>query len=157
MSFKKKLASVLVVIGIVGAASAAFAYWTGGGSGSGSAAAGTTTPVTVNQTGSITGLYPGATPTALSGTFTHTNSGPVFVANVTATVAAFSVQADATKPACTQADFAIGGTATVNAEVPPGTGVGSWSGLTVALLNGAGNQDNCKNAPITITYAASAS
>jgi hypothetical protein len=157
MSFKKKLASVFVVITIAGAASAAYAFWTGGGSGSGSAAAGTTSAVTVNQTGSITGLYPGATPTALSGTFTHSNSGAVHVANVTATVQAFNVQADPAKPACTQADFAIGGTAAVNAQVPPGTGVGSWSGLTVALLNGSGNQDNCKNASITINYTANAS
>jgi hypothetical protein len=154
MSFRKKLVSVLVVIGIVGAASAAFAYWTGGGIGSGSAAAASTTPVTVNQTGSITGLYPGATPVALSGTFTNPNAGPVYVANVTAAVAAFSSQTDATKPACTAADFAIAGTATVNAQIDDGS---PWSGLTVALTNRAGNQDNCKSASITINYTANAS
>ncbi|MEY2477917.1 MAG: hypothetical protein QOG87_3232 [Actinomycetota bacterium] len=158
MSFKKKLVSVLVVIGVIGAASAAFAFWTGGGSGSGSAAATTPTAVTVNQTGSITGLYPGAPATALSGNFDNPNSGAVHIANVTAAVRAFSLPAVANgKPACTAADFTIGGTATVNAQVPAGNGVGSWSGLTVALNNGVANQDNCKGVSITIDYTANAS
>lgn len=135
---------------------AAYAYWTAGGSGTGSAATGNTTPITVNQTSTVTGLYPGATPTALSGNFTNTNSGAVYVGSVTASVHTFSSQTDITKPACTQADFAIGGTATVNANVPAGTGVGSWSGLTIQLTNGAGNQDNCKNlSSLQIDYTAS--
>jgi hypothetical protein len=155
-SRKIKVASV-VVVGSIGIAAAAFAFWTGGGSGTGAASAGTTAAVTVNQTGAaITGLYPGGPAAALSGNFSNPNSGPVYIANVTAAVHAFSVQADGTKPACTQADFAITGTANVNAQVPSGTG-GSWSGLSVSLTNGSLNQDNCKLAPITIDYTANAS
>jgi hypothetical protein len=45
----------------------------------------------------------------------------------------------------------------VNAQVPAGNGVGSWSGLTVSLTNGAGNQDNCKGRAITINYTANGS
>ena len=37
---------------------------------------------------------------------------------------------DNTKSACTEADFAIGGSATVDANVPAGNGQGAWTGLT---------------------------
>jgi hypothetical protein len=154
---KKKAAAALGVVALLGGGYAAYAYWTGGGSGSGSAQATTPSAVTVNQTTSVSNLYPGATPVTLSGNFNNPNSGTVFIANVTASIQAFSTQTDGTKPACTEADFAIGGSATVNAEIAAGNGVGSWSGLTVRLLNGAGNQDNCKNQPITIVYTANGS
>ena len=131
----------------------AFAFWTAGGAGSGTASAGTSASVTVNQTVSPTGLFPGAT-TALSGNFDNPNSGNVYVAAVTASVTPFSVQADATKPACTQADFSISGTANVGTEIVPGTGVGSWSGLSLTMIDAATNQDNCKNITVAITYAA---
>ena len=136
---------------------AAYAYWTGGGTGTGSASATTPVALTVNQSTSVTGLFPGAAATTLSGTFDNTNSGSVYVHNVTAAVHAFSTQTDNTKPACTQADFAIGGSATVDANVPAGNAQGSWTGLTVRLLNGAGNQDNCKGQAITIDYTANGS
>ena len=136
---------------------AAYAYWSGSGTGSGAASATTPSALTVNQTTSVTGLFPGATAVTLSGTFDNANSGPVFIHNVTGAVAAFSSQTDTGKPACTQADFAIGGTANVDANVAAGNGVGSWTGLTVRLLNGAGNQDNCKGQAITINYTANGS
>jgi hypothetical protein len=153
---KVALAASLFMLGAVGVA---IAYWTGGGTGTGSASATTTSAVSVNQTSaSITNLYPGAAAQALSGNFDNPNPGKVYIHNVTAAVHAFSSQADPTKPACTQADFSIGGTATVNAEVPAGNGVGSWSGLNVSLSdNVAANQDNCKGLSITIDYTANAS
>ena len=59
------------------------------------------------------------------------------------------------KPPCTTGDFLIGGTWGANV-VPagPSLGVGSWGGLTLQLVNGAGNQDNCKDATAVITYTA---
>jgi hypothetical protein len=60
---------------------------------------------------------------------------------------------DATKPDCTQADFAIGGASGVN-TVTSGTAVGAWSGLTVRMLDNGLNQDNCKSVAITIDYTA---
>jgi hypothetical protein len=154
---RKRAAAAVTAIVVAGGAMAAYAYWTGGGSGSGSATATTPSALTVNQSTSVTGLFPGATATTLSGDFDNPNSGSVFVHNVTGAVHAFSTQADGTKPACTQADFAIAGTANVDAQVPAGTGVGSWTGLTVRLLNGSGNQDNCKGVSITIDYTANGS
>jgi hypothetical protein len=144
------IASVVFTIAVVGIA---FAYWTQGGTGSGGATAGTTTAITVNQTGTPTGLYPGGTAQALSGTFTNPNAHPVHISSVTVAVHAFSVQSDNTKPACTDADFAVGGTSGANV-VPSGTGVGTWSGLTVRMVDGAANQDNCKGVNITLDYTA---
>ena len=76
------------------------------------------------------------------------------ISAITAAVRAFSTTAAyPSKPACTDADFTIGGS--VGAiTVPNGTNVGSWSGLTVAMVDGAGNQDNCKGVSITIDYTA---
>ena len=71
----------------------------------------------------------------------------------TANVTAFSVQADSGKPACTQADFSVSGTATVGAQVPVGTG-GSWSGLSLNMTNSGANQDNCKSITVPIAYTA---
>ena len=137
---------------------AAYAYWTGSGSGSGSASAATPASLTVNQTNAaITNLYPGGPARALNGNFDNPNAGAVYVHDVTATVHALNAQADGSKPACTEADFAIGGSATVNAQVAAGTGVGSWSGLTVSMLNTGANQDNCKGVSIQIDYTANGS
>ena len=152
----RKRVAALAAILAVGGGTIAYAYWTTGGSGSGSAATGTTSNIVVNQTGSaITGMYPGQT-VNLSGTFTNTaNPGSVYVTAVTAAVHTFSSQTDSSKPACTQADFAIGGTAPVGAEVAHGTGVGSWSGLTLTLTDAGTNQDNCKGLTVTLDYTAS--
>src|SRR5438067_10547533 len=81
---KKKAAAALGVVALLGGGYAAYAYWTGGGSGSGSASTGTPVALTVNQTSSVSSLFPGATAVTLSGNFDNTNSGPVFVHNVTA-------------------------------------------------------------------------
>jgi hypothetical protein len=144
---------VAAVVVLAGAA-AAYAYWTQSGSGSGTATAGTPAAITVVQTGSPAGLYPGGPAAALAGTFTNTNTSAVNLSSVTAAVHAFaSHTVDATKPDCTQADFAIAGTSGANV-VPSGTAVGSWSGLTVRMLDNGLNQDNCKGVAITIDYTA---
>jgi hypothetical protein len=142
------------VVGVLALGGLAFAFWTAGGSGTGSGATGSGSALTVNQTVSPTGLYPGGS-VALSGNFTNPNSGSVYIASVTATVTAFSVQADSSKPSCTQADFSISGTATVAAQIPAGSGVGAWSGLSLNMTNAGTNQDNCKNITVPIAYTAS--
>jgi hypothetical protein len=132
----------------------AYAYWTQGGSGTGSATAGTTSSLTVNQTSAVTGLYPGGPAATLSGNFDNPNSSAVNISSVTASVSSVSNGAsDGSKPACTASDFQIGGSMG-SATVPSGTGVGSWTGLTIKLLNTAANQDNCKGATANIAYTA---
>ena len=133
------------------AAVGAYAYWTNSGSGSGSAATGTNVAVTVVQTSTVSGLSPGSTPQALSGNFNNTNATPVYVTSVTASIA--SITGSVGTPACTAADYQINSpTALVNAEVPSGTAVGSWSGPTIEMLNTGANQDACKNATVNLTY-----
>lgn len=138
-----------VVIILVGAG-AAFAYWTNSGSGTGSGGTGTNVAVVVNQTSTVSGMAPGVAAQALSGNFDNPNAGPVYVASVTAAVTATD------KVGCSPADYTIAGTATVGTEVAPGNGKGSWSGLTIQFNNKPGvNQDACKTAAVTITYASS--
>lgn len=154
MRGKTKHIVILAIVGALATAAVAFAYWTQGGTGSGTASTGSTTPITVNQTSTVSGLYPGGPAVTLSGNFDNPNAQPVHLSSVTATVHAFTSHAvDGAKPDCTAADFAIGGS-TGPIVVPNGTGVGSWTGLTVRLVDGAGNQDNCKNVTITLDYTA---
>jgi hypothetical protein len=151
----KRLLATAGGVAIAGAAAtAAFGYWTGSGSGTGSATTAAATSVTVVQTSASSGLTPGGS-VALSGKFNNANAGSVSVASVTASIDNFSFQADNTKPACTQADFSISGTSNNPGVIAPGTGVGSWSGLSLNMTNGAGNQDNCKAITVPITYSAS--
>jgi hypothetical protein len=138
--------SVILLVG----AGAAFAYWTNSGTGAGDADTGTNVAIVVNQTSTVTGMAPGVAAQSLSGNFDNPNAGPVYVAAVTATVTGTDM------PGCGATDYTIAGTATVAAQVPAGTGVGSWSGLTIQFNNKAGvNQDVCKNANVVIAYASS--
>jgi hypothetical protein len=99
--------------------------------------------ITVNQTTTIAGLYPGGPAQTISGTFTNANAGAVYVAAVTAALG--------TLPGgCLPADFTIAGTATVNANVASGTGVGAWTGLTIAMNNTVVSQNACKASTIPL-------
>jgi hypothetical protein len=147
---RKTVALIVGVVMILAGAGVALAYWTNTGSGRGTATTGTNSPITVNQTSSVTAMAPGVAAQPLSGDFTNTNSGPVFVAAVTATVTGTDVVG------CDDTDYTIAGRAAVNAEVPVGTNVGTWTGLTIAFNNQTGiNQDACKGATVSIVYAAS--
>jgi hypothetical protein len=142
------LAAALVVAG-----GAAFAWWTAGGSGTGSASTGNVTGITINQTSSVAGLYPGGPVAPLTGTFTNTNSGPVYVAQVSVAIqVGWTSQTNGAKPACTAGDFALVQPAATNAEVPSGTGVSGWSGGSIQLVNAAANQDNCKGVSVPLVY-----
>jgi hypothetical protein len=143
--------AIVTVALLVASAGVAFAYWTQLGAGTGSAGTGTTVAVVVKQTNTVTGLYPGGPAQALSGNFDNPNTAAVTVGAVSATVTSTSIAG------CQPAWYAITGTGTPATQVlAAGTAVGNWSGLSVALLNNAANQDLCKTATITITYAVAA-
>jgi hypothetical protein len=152
----KKTIAVLTASALVFAgAGAAYAYWTNTGSGSGTAITGTNVAVTVNQTSVITGMYPGQSAQTLAGNFTNTNAGATYVAAVTAT--GYTIDATHVTAGCTVAGghYTLGGTATVGADVPAGASQGAWTGLTITMNNLGTNQDFCKGATVTITYASS--
>jgi hypothetical protein len=160
---KKRFAVIgFTTFAVLAGAGAAFAYWTAGGAGTGNATSTAPSAIVVNQTTTVSGLYPGDT-IALAGNFTNTtNPGSVFVTSVTATIGTFStVAAFPALPPCTQADFTITGTSTVNtvaagSEVIHGTNVGAWAGLSITLTDSATNQDNCESlTSIPIVYTAS--
>ena len=144
---------VALTAALVVAGGAAFAWWTAGGSGTGSASTGTVTGITVNQTSSIAGLYPGGPLAPLAGDFTNTNSSPVYVAQVSVAVqTGWSAQANGSKPACTAADFALVQPGPTGLEVPSGTNVSGWSGGSIQLIDAAANQDNCKSVTVPLVY-----
>lgn len=129
----------------------AYAYWTAGGSGTGSAptAAGQT-PLTATQTTVLTPMFPGDSAQTISGAFNNTNSGPIYVATVTASIASVTGGAGT----CDATDYTLAGAVmTVGAEVPAGTAVGAWTGATLKFDNKATNQDGCKGATVNLSYA----
>jgi hypothetical protein len=154
---RKKIVVVGAVCALI-AAAGAYAYWTQSGSGSGSAATGSTAAITVNQTSVITGLVPGGSAVTLSGDFTNPNTSPVKVAAVTVAFAASLPVTDvggAAITGCSTADYTLGGTSTIGAELLPSATGGSWTGLTIRMNNLGTNQDACKNAVVHLTYTSS--
>lgn len=155
MKRMSKRAWVLVgIIAVVAAVTAVggYAYWTTSGAGTGSASTGTDAGVTVNQTSPSSGLYPGGL-VALAGNFTNAAAFNQYVTSVSASIDAFSLQADNTKPACTEADFFISGSPTaVGQQITPGAPNGSWSGINLNMTNTAANQDNCKTVTVPLSY-----
>jgi hypothetical protein len=155
---KKRIAAIAILTTILvgGGAAGAYAYWSTGGSGSGSATTGTSTNITAVQTSSVAGLAPGSTAQTLSGNFTNTNSGPVYVTSVTASISLVTKAGSAPAGTCDASDYTLtGANMTVGAQVAAGTAVGSWTGATLAFNNKATNQDACKGATVTLSYAIS--
>jgi len=148
--FKKKTIAILAVaVVLVVGGGIAYAYWTNTGSGTGEATTGSNNSIVINQTSAITGLAPGLPAQTLSGNFDNPNSSPVYVTSVTAEVTGTD------QAGCDATNYTIAGSAPVNAEIPSGDGVGSWSGLTIQFNNKpAVNQDACKNAVVAIAYTA---
>jgi hypothetical protein len=146
---KKAWVLLVVVVVVAVSAVAGYAYWTAAGSGTGSASTGNVGNVTVNQTSTVSGLYPGGPGVALAGDFDNPNSGPVYVGSVSASVV------DTTNAGCTSADFAVEGVSNTPGEVASGNGVGGWNGLTLRLKDLGANQDACKNVTVHLAYSAS--
>ncbi len=150
---KKRNVSIIAVALVLSISGAAYAYWTAGGSGTGSAATGTNAPISAVQTTAPTAMAPGDTAQSLAGKFNNQNSGPVYVATVTASITSvFSGGVAAV--GCDATDYTLAGAVmTVNAEVPSGTAQGAWTGATIKFNNKTGsNQDACKNAVVNLAY-----
>ena len=164
---KKKALGVAAGVSVVAlGAGAAFAYWTSTGSGTGTGTAGTTGTITIHQLTTPAGMTVAENTQPLGGDFTNTGVA-VTMNRVVGTITGISgAGTDASKPACAIGDFIIEGTGVITGDVVPnGTHVGTWSGLTLRMVNkpltfdGSGNalvtnnQDNCKNATVNISYS----
>ena len=98
-------------------------------------------------------MSPGDTAQTLSGTFTNTNSGPVYVTSVVASISSVTKAGGAPAGTCDATDYTLANaTMAVGAEVPAGTGVGSWSGATIKFNDKVTNQDACKGATVNRAY-----
>jgi hypothetical protein len=124
----------------------AFGYWTTTGSGNGTAATGNTSPITISSS-AVSGLYPGAAATAVSGTFTNPNAGPVYVNQVSVAVSP-SWTVGTTNP-CTAADFTVTQPTATARQIVTGD---TWSGASIQLKNLATNQDNCKGVTVPLVF-----
>lgn len=145
--------AVLLAIG-----GGAFAYWTLSGSGSGSATTGTVSgSITVNQTSTVTNLRPGGAAQTLTGSFTNTDTSPVYVTSVTASISSVVKAVGAPAGTCDATDYTLANaTMTVAAEIPSGVAQGAWTGATIAFNNKAAvNQNACQGATVNLAYAAS--
>lgn len=150
---KKKLTVVVAAL-LLGIGGAAFAYWTAGGSGTGSATTGTNVAISAVQTSTVSAMAPGDSPQTLSGNFNNTNTGPVYVASVTASISGVTKATGAPAGTCDATDYTLtAATMTVGHEVAAGTGVDAWTGATLQFNNKATNQDACKGATVALAYA----
>ncbi len=151
---RRMLVVATAILALCGATGVAYAYWTSGGTGSGTATAGDVANITVNQTTVLTAMYPGDSAQTISGNFDNPNSGPVYVSTVTASIASVAKAGGAVAGTCDATDFTLASaTTTVNATVVAGNGVGSWTGPTIKFNDKVTNQDQCKNATVTLAYA----
>lgn len=151
---KSIVVTAVASLGIAGAG-LAFAYWSAGGSGTGSAAAGSSSAITVVQTSTVEAMAPGAAPQSLAGNFNNTNTGPVHVNTVTASIASV-FQGGVVAVGCDATDYTLtGAVMPAVQDVPGGTAQGAWSGATIEFNNKETNQDACKGAVVNLAYAVS--
>jgi hypothetical protein len=150
---KKKAAAVIVVASVAMAgAGGAYAYWTTGGEGTGSASAGSNIDFTIAQDNEVTDLVLDLGQTV---EFTVTNPAAFaqYLTAVDVEVDAFTAQADADKPPCTEDDFAISDITIAAGDISAN---GSRNGTAVITLeNSETNQDNCKGAGVALSFTAS--
>ena len=145
---KKIVITLAVAAAVVAGSGAAYAYWSTTGTGSGTVSAvAAAIPVTAVQTSNITTLAPGVLPQTLSGKFNNTNTGPVFVATVTASITGV------TGAGCTASDYTLATPImTVGHEIAVSSNVDAWTGATIAFNDKGTNQDFCKGSVVTLTY-----
>lgn len=159
MNRKRLAAGTFAAFLLVGGGTAAFAYWTTDGSGDGSAATGTGASVTISQLSAPADLRPGGTAQLLTFRINNPQSTNQTVTSVTLAIrnadgTAWSAQADAAKPACTAADFTLTQPTWTPVDLAPGDTDFLGTGAAIQMLNGAGNQDNCKTATVPVHYTA---
>jgi hypothetical protein len=158
---------VAVVLAVGGAA---VAYWTASGSGTATATTGGGQSVTVTQIGSApSGLSPGSTAQAVNFKITNPSSSPQYISTVTVSIAsvnytnaagagngttALNHPAGYAAVTCSASDFTLVQPNAINADLANGDTTFSPSGATIAMIDSASNQDDCKNVTVNLAFAA---
>jgi hypothetical protein len=169
---KKGVSALIATLVVAIAAVGAYAYFTSTCTGTGSATVGTSTDWVVGQTATAgPALLPDAaigTGNIQTKTYTINNpsAGQQNLAKVEVSVAMadgspWSSQTNGSKPACTKADFSVGGAA-VGSTYTDMDSIGDFATLetrtdsvTVQMIDNGLNQDNCKNATPPLYFSAS--
>ena len=117
--------------------------------------AGTGGVLTIIQTSTITGLAPGVTPAAITGTITNSGATSVVVAAVTVRIAAVTKAAGAAAGTCDASDYIL-----LDADMPvgrtlaPGESIG-FAGALIGFNDTTVNQDSCRRAVVALSYVSS--
>jgi hypothetical protein len=147
---RKRVLSVLGIVGVLALAGLAFGYWTttGSGSGSGSVAA---SNGTLTLHGTITSaLTPGGS-SPVTFTADNASSSSLQVGTIHAVVSIGESGAGEAHEGCEASDFTIADTVE-NQTIPATTsGVALTTNGSISMADTNANQDACKGAPITLT------
>lgn len=109
----------------------------------------TSLPIVIKQTAELADLYPGAAAQMLSGTFSNTGTGSVYIGSIEATLA----EVTGGQGSCSLAGYELlNPIMPVNRSIPVGTDVGEWSGAMIRMIDESGKQDGCKLATVKISY-----
>jgi hypothetical protein len=160
-STKKLVVTAVAATVLVGTGTAAFAYWTSQGTGTGNATtAASASLLTVEQTSSPVGMYPGdaAQPLVVKVTNPGPNKAQVAGVRAVATV----TKASGVTAACTPADYQVNGSqlpdngqVTLNwTAIELDATAFSTSTNSVHFYDTGSNQDGCKGATLVFAYTA---
>ncbi len=168
----KKVAIVGGAVALVMAMSgAAYAYFTATGTGTGTAQVGYATNWKITSTPATGTLYPdqsigGANVGSVAFSVTNMGKGDqnlpalyVLVANSDGSK--WSYQPNPNEPACTSADFSVGGAAVGTPfEITSGGGIGTYTpgqtasgSVSVEMIDNGANQDNCQGLSVPLYFS----
>ena len=169
---KKGLALLATLVVAAAGAIAGYAYFTSTGNGTGTAAVGTASNWSIAQTGTTSGgpLYPDP---SIGGTNVQTdqyyvknngsgnqNLNKVVIRIADSTGGAWSATVG-TNPACTAADFSVGGQATGAAWTDPAltgdftAGESRTGSVAVEMIDNHAVQDSCQGVTVPLYFSAS--
>ncbi len=161
MKMKRFMNKKVVAIGLaagltLGAAGAAFAYFTGAGTGTGTGSVGSGATWLVTQSGSASGvMYPGVGTSVVTFNVKNTGTGYQGIDNVSQTVAAINddgsgniTQGGVSLPNCLSSWFGVNsvGAPSVGYGTSVAPGNSTTIAVTVHMIDSGTNQDVCKGA-----------
>ena len=151
--------------------SSAYAYWTATGSGTATATTGTNIALTVTQDGTTTGLVPGGTAQPVNYTINNSASTPQYATTVTIGIVdvrytnaagagtgttALDHPANMIAVTCSASDFTLVQPDSLPTDLAPGntsfTRLTTKKSGTIAMLNTASNQDDCKDTTVNLSF-----
>ena len=156
---KKKIAAIVATLAVVGTGGAAYAYWTTSGSGAGTSATGTSSAVNAVQTSAVSNMGPGIAAQTLSGTFSNTDTSPLYVTSLAVSIASIESAPGVAAVGCEADDYSITGSPLAigaQAAVDDSTTWGTADQVQIVFVNEAAeNQSGCKDATVNLAYVVS--